>query len=110
MEVARWRTFQADEIEKVVVVVEEMEVSKGREYAKLTVVSGVSGICYTAICRDREYYGRIVEGEKYWLDGVIEVAASGLILVAKKAHGVDEYLLTAKGSKYYNNLDPIEIG
>jgi hypothetical protein len=110
MELARWRTFQGDEIAKVVVIIEKMEVLKDREYAKLTVVSSATGICYTAICRDKELYGRVVEGDVYALCGVIERDDNGLRLVVDEIYGADGWLLTVEESEYFFNLNPIEIG
>jgi len=111
MELARWRTFQEDEIAKVVIVIEKEEVLEDREYAKLRVVSGVFGMSYTAICRDREMYGRIVEGDKYTLYGVIDFNNfCGLGLIVEEIYGADGWLLSHEESEYYNNLNPIEIG
>jgi hypothetical protein len=64
--------------------------------------------CY---CRDREFYGRLIEGHSYRIFGFFEFFVGGLRVVVNKIVGYDDNLeLTDPWSVYFYNLEPIEIG
>jgi hypothetical protein len=109
-EIVVWRSIGRVCVNKVIIVIEKRDVGLDLEYARLE-VDGGSGGHYTVLCRDREYYGRIVEGDMYWLYGAVELdTTSGLILVAEELYGGDGLLLLNEESEYFFNLNPIEIG